>query len=278
MVDIFAPAKINLFLHVVGKDEKNYHLLESLVAFANYSDVISVSPSDTYQFTIDGPFKKSLSAENNLVMKAKDALAALTQTDLNCHITLTKNIPIGAGLGGGSADAAATVKALIQFFDLRINKDDLDDMLLSLGADVPMCFESKTAFIQGVGEQITILDISKPIYAVLVYPNIHCDTKEIFARYDAKFSTPIEFKNQQFEFLINHRKNDLTNSAIAAHPEIQSVLNTLNIAPNHTSLGMSGSGSTCFATFKNEQDSKKAAEEIAKNNPNWWVKGVILNA
>ena len=278
MVEIIAPIKVNLFLHVIGKDENNYHKLQSLVSFGDLGDIINITPSDKYNLEIIGEFSGSISKENNLITKAVNALCAATDNKPNIDIQLDKNIPLGAGLGGGSADAAAVIKALIEMWNIEIDEEKLGSILLKLGADVPMCFQQQTAFIEGIGEGITPIDYTTPIHAVLIYPNRHSNTKKVFAHYKTKFPPPIQFNfdGNIFDFL-KGTQNDLTDAAITLYPEIKDALSALNHVPKCKISRMSGSGSCCFGLFENDEIAEEAYAQLVQSDPNWWIKKTVLN-
>lgn len=280
-IKVFAPAKINLFLHVTAKRDDGYHTLQSLVSFADFGDEVTITPTDDFSFTIHNAPTLG-NDDNNLVVRAAKAVANAVQKDLNFAITLTKNIPMGAGLGGGSADAAATIKGLLQYWDVALDDLTLQEILLSLGADVPICYHGTSAYFEGIGEIIRAIENAPTLNAVLVYPNAHCTTVNIFKNYTSKFTPTIDlpkgFKTQAdlVEF-ISAQSNDLTGSAIQTIPAIQDILDVLACQENVILTRMSGSGSCCFGLFNSAQSAKKTEANIQKERPDWWVRPVILN-
>ena len=206
-VKIIAPAKINLFLHLISKREDGYHNLQSLVTFANFGDTITITPNNEFKFSFESTSENMPTNENNLVICAANLLADALHKDLNLAIHLTKNIPIGAGLGGGSSDAAATIKGLLRFWNEDINQEELDNILLDLGADVPACYYAQPCYFEGIGEIIKPVQSLPTLHAVIIHPNKHCSTKEIFEKYDSNFSNamslPENFNNSDslIEFL-----------------------------------------------------------------------------
>ena len=225
-----APAKVNLYLHVTGRRDDGFHELDSLVVFADVGDVITVSESDGLSLTITGPFAEGLSSgEDNLVLRAARKLAAHTGVKANAHITLDKNLPIASGIGGGSADAAATLQALVQFWNIELGDDDIhhvahdvaenldmaralstlfklwrddlgSDMLgaigLQLGADVPVCLEGRPAYMGGIGERLDMAPHLPDAWLVLVNPGVSVSTPEVFKAYKnsgVPFSKPARF-------------------------------------------------------------------------------------
>lgn len=278
---MLAPAKINLFLHITGKRNDGYHLLQSLFAFADYGDEIRIEESNNFSLAINGPFSDSILSEENLITKSVTALENHTGRRANCKIRLTKNIPVGAGLGGGSADAAATIKALIDFWDIKVPDKKIDNIALSLGADIPACLYNRPCFVEGIGEKIIPINSFPALPAILVYPNKGCSTTEIFDRYNlspSKIITPPENLNdkQQLMEFLKKQKNDLTATAIDHIPEINNILDEIKNQKGCLISRMSGSGSTCFGLFETKEDSENAVQNIKKNNPGWWVQAVTI--
>jgi len=268
----FAPAKINLSLHVTGKRADGYHLLDSLIAFADIGDELVIAPADDFSFSLTGPFAHGLSSHDNLVSRAAYKISERLGEKPNMHITLTKNLPIGAGIGGGSADAAATVRGVMKFFDLDA---PVDDILCALGADVPACYHSAPMRIGGIGEQIELVTKFPATPALLVNPLIPCSTPAVFqalrnvAYRDKTASPDLPNKDALFRYLGNTR-NDLTDAAISIVPEIAQVLDVLT-KTHAPIIRMSGSGATCFALFDTDAACKKAADDVSAAHPDWWV-------
>lgn len=274
-----APAKVNLFLHVTGKTENGYHSLQSLIAFTDLVDSIEITPSDNFQFTTNSQ-DQELTGNDNLVVRAAKTLSEAVNKDLNVAIHLTKNIPVGAGLGGGSSDAATTIKALIEYWDIR-EPENLQKLLNHLGADVPACYEQSACYVEGYGEIIHPIDNIPRCDALLIYPNIFCSTADIFKNYSDEYSKEIgllaKFKDQDhlYDFL-NAQQNDLTKTASNLYPDIKKVLQTISSQTGCAVARMSGSGSSCFGLFENKEQSIAAANEIQKERPDWFVRPVTL--
>lgn len=270
-----APAKINLSLAVTGKRSDGYHLLHSLTVFADFGDELTLKPADKFLFTQESEWVLPID-DHHLVVKTATRLAKKLDQNPNCHLHLKKNIPMGAGLGGGSSDAAATVRALLEFWNIDDFKGvELNEFLLSLGADVPVCYHGKTCIFEGVGEVIKPAPALPPLYAVLVYPNKFCSTVDVFKKYQGNYSRPPAIQNNIWDYL-KALQNDLTDAAIENIPEIQEVLTTLNAQRNIISARMSGSGSCCFGVFETPTQSAQAAERIKTEHPEWRVKSAIL--
>ena len=280
-LSIFAPAKINLYLHITGKLDSGYHTLDSLISFADIGDDICIEPAQSLSLEINGPYGsafkgKDLSSEpesTNLVIKAVRATAQLAQKTPALKVTLTKNLPLGAGIGGGSADAAAIIWGLLQYWALPKSLKGLDDLMLSLGADVPVCFACQSAYVSGIGETITPAhDIpEQPI--VLIYPGKPCHTGKIFSLYNEDYIAPHPHKDPpDLDDIMKNTRNSLTKTAIQTVPSIQNVLENLQTQEGCMLVRMSGSGSSCFGLFKDRAAADNAAENIASTNPDWWVK------
>jgi len=281
-IKLIAPAKVNLFLHVLGKNENNYHNLQSLITFTDFGDEITIIPADEFKFSFDSTMANLPHDENNLVICAAKTLADALNKSLNCHIHLTKNIPIGAGLGGGSSDAAATIKGLLQFWNTQIDDETLAPLLLNLGADVPCCYYNAPCYIEKTGEDITPIVTLPTLYGALIYPNEHCSTQDIFEQYDANYSSkikrPTSFENEDdlITFLLLQR-NDLTQAAIKNIPSIKDIIAAIEKQNGHLLSRMSGSGSACFGIFKTKEQSLQAVQHILSENKNWWGQAVTIS-
>lgn len=283
-ISFFAPAKINLYLHITGKRDDGYHLLESLVAFADCGDQVSVAPSNELRLTIDGPFSEDLSTNSdNLVIKAAQHLAKFAGIAANADIILTKELPVASGIGGGSADAAATLYALSELWGVSASARDLLGLAEKLGADVPVCLKGFTSIVTGVGEKI-IHGIKLPkLWAVLVSPNKSVSTTEVFAKYQEEFSITQPFKEKPqsakelANFLSDYR-NDLTSAAIRVAPIIQEVLKAVERTEGQLLTRLSGSGATCFALFETKIAANAATRELQAQHPKWWVKAISLHS
>ena len=255
-----APAKLNLALHVTGRRDDGYHLLDSLVVFLTVGDVVTVAPGPL-SLTLTGPFAAGLAADpDNLCLRA----ARLAGRDV--AITLEKNLPVASGIGGGSADAAAVLRALGA--QPRRPQD--------LGADVPVCLASRPMRMQGLGELLTPLPPLPPLHLVLVNPRLALSTPAVFKAMTRRDNAPMPDLLPDFpdasaliEFLAECR-NDLQPPAIALLPQIADCLAALEAAGAALSR-MSGSGATCFGLFADAAAAQAAADAIAAENPGWWV-------
>jgi 4-diphosphocytidyl-2-C-methyl-D-erythritol kinase len=270
----FAPAKINLTLHVTGRREDGYHELDSLVVFADIGDRLRLRPSDTTTLTVDGPMAAGVPADDsNLVVRAAKLMG------LSADIHLEKHLPNAAGLGGGSGDAAATLKALSE-----MSGKPIPDGLLGLGADIPVCLHGRAARMRGVGEAITPVAGLPELHAVLVNPKLPVMTKEVFAGLERADnpampdSLPdIQTAASMIDWLAEMR-NDLEAPAIQAEPVVQQVFDTLAVTPGCHLARMSGSGGTCFGLYSDAETAASAAGRLREQHPSWWVAAVRLNA
>ncbi len=280
MLRVFAPAKLNLFLHVTGKRQDGYHLLDSLVCFADTGDELILEAADRFEFTIEGPFSSQLSNDDiseNTVVKAAYLWAAATGKDLNVKITLIKNLPSGAGIGGGSADAAATLRALQEFWSVSVPEKKLHDIALNIGSDVPVCLESKSVIMQGTGDILLPAPELQELFALLIWPGQKTPTPDVFKNRSSAFSGNANLKSSYnntetlIDDLTSQTRNDLELSATELFPIINDALNVLKREENCLFVRMSGSGSTVFGIFKNQEDLDTAAKNIRSSQPNWWV-------
>lgn len=273
-----APAKINLFLHITGRRKDGYHLLESLVVFVEYGDEIRVQDADELSLEITGEFAGELSAfpkENNLVWKAAVALQQASGINYSAKITLTKNLPIASGIGGGSADAAATIQALRELWNLDIPEKDLLEIALKLGSDVPVCLKGKPAIMRGIGDDVTEIELPDKPYMALVNPSIPLSTAEVFkdfARYYNPSHSAKPLDKADIDRAINgeYYVNDLEKAATARLPVISSIISSLKNTDGCKLVGMSGSGATCFALYNEKEMADKAAGELKKLYENAW--------
>ena len=287
-ISLLAPAKVNLYLHITGKRDDGYHELDSLVSFADFGDQIRIRPANEFSFSIDGPFARSFTADEkntsieskNLAVRAAHLIADETGHDLNIELKLTKNIPLASGLGGGSADAAAVIWGLLEFWDIKDNEiKDLNDLLLSLGADVPACYSCRTLQMQGIGENIKAIDTLPDMPALLINPMKRTNTSEVFSLFksELKPSSPSLSADKDIIEHLKETDNDLTQAAIKLSPEIKSVLDTLERQEDCILARMSGSGASCFGLFSDPYMPIDAATEITREHPEWWVRPVTLN-
>jgi 4-diphosphocytidyl-2-C-methyl-D-erythritol kinase len=262
-----AYAKINLALHVRRRRDDGYHELETLFAFADQGDVLTAEPADELTLEITGPFAASLSADSdNLVLRAAMALQDAGQ---GARLILEKKLPIAAGIGGGSADAAATLRLLARLWD---SDTDLMPIAAPLGADVPACLHSETLWGEGIGDKLTPWSGSgittSPI--LLVNPGVACPTGPVFAAWDGIDRGPLD----PAHWLSG--RNDLEAPAISLLPQIEEVLRSLRAQAGIRLARMSGSGATCFGLFETVAQRDAACAMLTAEQPCWWTMAAAL--
>ncbi|MCB8883346.1 4-(cytidine 5'-diphospho)-2-C-methyl-D-erythritol kinase [Acidisoma cellulosilytica] len=277
----FAPAKVNLTLRVTGRRPDGYHLLDSLVVFADVGDRLSVAPGDGLSLAVTGPFGGPLAAEpDNLVLRAGRLLAEAAGVAPNAALVLEKNLPIASGIGGGSADAAAALRLLSDFWGVALDAAMLQAIALKLGADVPVCLGCAALRMAGIGEVLSPVPVLPPLGLVLANPGLPCPTPAIFrarAAAGAGFSPADGVPEQGFSAPADFARalaasgNDLEDAAIAVQPAIGTVLATLRTVPDLLLARMSGSGATCFGLFPTTAVAAQAAAAMRRDG--WWVWG-----
>ncbi|MBH9982103.1 4-(cytidine 5'-diphospho)-2-C-methyl-D-erythritol kinase [Bartonella sp. B10834G6] len=281
---IVTPIKINLALHVVGERNDGYHLLDSLVCFSFEGDVLSYKTAKTNSFSIVGPQSVALPADaNNLVSRARDVFVKKFPLKAEpCQLILEKNLPIASGIGGGSGDAAGVFALLKQQWQIEASDQELFELGLTLGADVPMCLSAflnrQSLRVSGIGEKLQPVDCCR-IPMVLVNHGQSISTPEIFKLLGNKKSLPLDInfaKLANLYSLVNELKkthNDLYECACLLAPELDDVLEILD--GNGALLSrMSGSGATCFGIYENIKRAEEAASKIKSQQPDWFVKAV----
>jgi 4-diphosphocytidyl-2-C-methyl-D-erythritol kinase len=283
-IAVFAPAKINLALHVLGRRPDGYHDIDTLVAFATVGDRIEVRPAAELTLEIDGPFAEVLAADaqENLVLRAARRLQSGAAIPRGARLKLTKNLLVASGIGGGSADAAAALIALRQLWALP-EEFDLAPIAREIGADVPMCLASEPLRATGTGDRIALLgnkagNGSPLMPALLVNPGIEVATREVFLRL-ARGERPgigrLPDEPLSAGYL-GRLRNDLEEAAIAIAPEIGDALGLLRGIAGCRLARMSGSGATCFGLFDAPADIAAAARLLARDRPRWCVRTVRL--
>lgn len=277
-LSLVAPGKINLALHVVGRRDDGYHLLETLTVFTRFGDRVTIARADEDEFSATGPFARDVPIdEDNLVINARDRLrAAFPLADCPpVSINLEKNMPTASGLGGGSSDAAATLKALASIWELATTKSELAQLGPALGADVPMCVAAKPLLATGIGEKITIVPDFPELSLVLVNPGVPVSTAQVFRtlkNYENPGLSPLPARLSLDGLVdwLGGTRNDLEKAARAIAPEVDDALHELGLTGALLSR-MSGSGATCFGLFENDLQAQGAARHILRERPGWFV-------
>lgn len=269
-----APAKLNLDLLVVGRRADGYHELDSLVVFTAFGDDLAFEPAAGLALEIEGPFAGALEPEpDNLVLRAARRLAEAGGVRGAARIQLTKRIPVAAGIGGGSADAAAALRGLARLWDLRPAPFDLAEIALGLGADVPVCLASRPARMRGLGDRIEWLDGIPALDLVLVNPGRPVPTGRVFQALAGRFSRIDDRPVDAGDLVgwVRSRRNDLEAPAKPIEPAVCDALNALETLHGCRLARMSGSGATCFGLFETPEAAAIAASRLQGDRPDWWV-------
>jgi|GEM_PF-265354 4-diphosphocytidyl-2-C-methyl-D-erythritol kinase len=297
-------AKINLFLEIIGKNNQNYHLLDSLMTFIDIYDVIEVeriaqpksgkkdqhllkqklTPAGEVILEVAGSLDLKLlgNKEDNILIKTINLLAKKYDFTPNIKIKLEKNIPISAGLGGGSTNAATLIEILIKLYDLKISKEDLQEIALEIGSDVPFCLHKKMALISGIGEKVEDIFLDHhDLYLLIINPNKPLNTGKIFQNYQItkqklKNNGAMQNQNHDLISLIRNKKNHLEVVAIKFCPEIKKILENLRLQRNIISAKLSGSGATCFGVFDKKSDLDLAFNNLKTIFPTFYIKKTKL--
>lgn len=276
-----APAKLNLYLHVTGRRTDGYHTLDSLVAFASVHDSVSATPVDdpsTLRLAVDGPFAGDVPADaGNLVLRAARALAnSLKGPPFGAAITLVKRLPASSGIGGGSSDAAAALRALCRLWNARPPEEEMHRIAVGLGADVPVCLGGTTAYVGGIGEDIAPAPRLPACGVVLANPGVALPTPGVFAARQGPYSLPFRFEEvpadaRALAALLEGRRNDLSDAAQRAAPVIGEALTMLGETRGIHLARMSGSGATCFGLYTDEDTAACAADDLRQRRDAWWI-------
>lgn len=271
MVEAFAPAKINLTLHITGQRGDGYHLLDSLVVFADFGDLLQLQAADEMRVQVTGPFSFGVPTDQrNLVWQAAEAAHWCGE------IALNKKLPHGAGIGGGSSDAAAVLKAIEGLGNALSS-----DLPISLGADVPVCLRATATRMYGIGEGLTPVALPD-LYALLVNPGVPVPTGPVFQALESRDNAPMSAQIPKFSTgsdcaaWLYEQRNDLEEPAIQVAPVIDRVLSDLRATKGQQLSRMSGSGATCFALYSSKKAAHMAAYEIGAEHPDWWCQVVTL--
>ncbi len=269
-----APAKINLDLLVVGRRVDGYHELDSLVVFGEPADILTFEPADTLTLEIDGSFAAALRGDaDNLILRAARHLAEAVGIEARTAIRLDKRIPVAAGIGGGSTDAAAALRGLVRLWQLEPGRDVLFEIARRLGADVPVCLLGRPARMRGLGEVLEPLDGLPALDLVLVNPGRAVPTGPVFKGLAGHFSAsdPRPLDPRDLTAWLASRRNDLEAPAKQIEPAVATVLEALRALPGCRLARMSGSGATCFGLFASPDDAARGAASLRETHPGWWA-------
>lgn len=272
-----APAKVNLTLHVTGQRDDGYHLLDSLVVFTDAGDQITAKTSDDMSLTVTGPFSAGVPTDGtNLILRAAHTLRRLRGVIQGAEIHLEKHLPHAAGLGGGSADAAATLKLLADLWKVAPLEPSAVEVL-GLGSDVPVCLQGPSpARMSSIGEVLQEVPRLPDCALVLVNPKVAVGTQAIFNNLATKLNPPMTEMPEKFDFdsfaaWLAAQRNDLQIPAMDVAPAVKSAIDRLNRIPAVAYAGMSGSGATCFGLVRSMADARHAARVVQVAEMSWWV-------
>ena len=279
-----APAKVNLTLRVIGRRADGYHEIESLVAFADVGDALTFSLGGALALRVAGPTAAAAGQiADNLVLKAARALAERVERLELGGFALSKRLPVAAGLGGGSADAAAALRLLARANGLAADDPRLMQAARATGADVPVCFDPRPRFMRGIGDVLSDpLDLPR-LFAVLLNPGVAVATKDVFAALavpTARQTAPAAICTGTAALLdeIARGRNDLEEAAIELEPAIADALAVLRKLPGCRLARMSGSGATCFGLFDSMDAARGAARRLRVGYSDWWVRATTLGS
>jgi 4-diphosphocytidyl-2-C-methyl-D-erythritol kinase len=277
-----APAKVNLTLEILGRRADGYHVLDSLVVFADLADRLSFAPGEELTLRVSGATADQAGPlDDNLVLKAARALAAEVPRSRLGRFTLDKRLPVAAGIGGGSSDAAAALRLLARANSIGVNGSQIKKIAPKIGADVPVCIDPRPRRMRGIGDVLSAPLKMPKLAAVMVNPGVAVPTKDVFARLGLKPggevrrappSRPLPRDLGAFVEYLSRHKNDLEQPAIEIQPVIARVLGALQNSPGCLLARMSGSGATCFGLFASPRLAAAAGRSIAAAHPQWWVK------
>lgn len=283
-----APAKINLTLHIVGRRADGWHQLESLVAFSRGGDQLSLTLGEPLSLSVEGP--TALAAghlADNLVLRAARHFTEQFPGAKLGAFRLIKRLPVAAGIGGGSSDAAAALRLLARANGARFDDERLIAAARKTGADVPVCLAARARMMRGVGEELGPLLKLPPLVALVVNPGVPLETKAVFARMNIAAGADANFgahpalspgmANEALVAALHKGRNDMEAAACRLAPVVGDVLAILAAAPGSRLARMSGSGATCFALFRDCKAAARARKAIVRAHPNWWVKSCVLN-
>lgn len=272
-----APAKINLDLIVTGKRIDGYHELDSLVVFTAFGDRLEFREADDFSLEIDGPFASATPIENNIILRAAHLFQGAYPQARPLAFKLMKNMPVASGIGGGSSDAAAALRALQQISRLEIDPESLRDLGAKVGADLPVCLYAHPARMRDIGTRLDPVRGLPELPLVLVNSGKGLSTAEVFEHSQFDFERPLRpplAVGQSITSLavwLQSSRNDLEEAAFRLAPEIRTVLDSIASQDGVLLSRMSGSGATCFGLFSDHKRADRAATLIRQRHPDWWV-------
>jgi len=277
-------AKINLSLEITGKRKDGYHFIDSLIGFTNVYDVIKLRESNSVSLYVSGPEKNNIeNNESNIIIKTVHWIKERFGFHQGIEIKLQKNIPVSAGLGGGSANAAAVISGCFYLWNLDSTKNINSKLLhqywpsisINLGADIPIHLFGKAAIVTGIGEKITPISYLPKSWLILANPRVKLNTEKVYRAYkntSHSINLSCKYTNTFSGFIdfLNSCENSLTKTAIEIEPVIKEVIMELEAIKGNSITRMSGSGPTCFALFENKSDAEKGINQLRRERPEWW--------
>jgi 4-diphosphocytidyl-2-C-methyl-D-erythritol kinase len=286
----FAPAKVNLFLHVGRLDSEGYHPVASLMSFADVGDRLRLTPAEDFSFGVEGEFAGALAGEDpagNLVWRAAQRLLTLADAPSpSLRLTLDKVLPVAAGLGGGSSDAGAALKLLRDALGLAVDDQALQHIAAELGADGPACLVARPVIGEGRGDRLSPAPAMPPLPTVLVNPRRGCSTGQVYRAFDAlgraESGADMPHLTERYDSvaavvaLLSQCRNDLEPPALRVCPEIAEVLAALRGARETRLARLSGSGATCFALCETSGEAEALAAALSDKRPDWWIRACRL--
>ena len=272
---------------MLGKRSDGYHELDSLVVFADLCDELRFTPAPEDSLSLEGPFAGAVDGEN-LIFKAKRAVSGWLGREILGDFRLEKHIPVAAGLGGGSSDAAAAIRILLRAYGDAAGAAGFIAKAAAVGADVPVCLYNRAAWMRGLGERVTPGPAIAPLPAILVNPRIKVSTAEVFKRLAAPPYRPAEAppsplpeadysSPEKAAAALQHGRNDLEPPAVAVEPAVERALSAIRRQDGCLLARLSGSGPTCFGLFTTQEIARRAADALAREQPGWWVVPVMLS-
>lgn len=268
MLHIYSYAKVNLFLNVIGKRSNGYHNIQSYFLKLNLVDEICIQPSSKVSCSVEG----AIITGENIVLKTIRYFSKICNISKGINIHIKKNIPVAAGLGGGSSNAATILKLLPKLWGVEMSEEQLKDIALKVGADVPFFLYNQNSFVEGIGEILTSIKLGQSFFILLVNPKISIFTKNAYqGTTNTSFSPKIVLNSQSIIKEILHGKNDLEKYATQNYPVVKELIKEIRYQKNCVASRMSGSGPTCFGIFDKEDDIVNAANNLLKSHPNFWT-------
>ncbi len=275
-----APAKINLFLHIIGRQDNGYHILESLMVFLSLRDEVIMSPADKLSIEFVGEHNIGIDSGHNTVLSVIQIFERFTGIMPKVSLIVKKNIPSCSGTGGGSADAAAVLKMLSVFYNIHLSEDTMKEIALEVGTDVVACLDSKTCLVEGIGDRVSLAEVPslKKIPILLVNPRIPLSAPEVYKGFRDQ---EVEFNNSvndiSMDKIIHEYKNDLQPISEMIVPSVKLVCDEMLAQEGCMISRMTGSGSTCFSFFSSMEEVELAQNNIKEKYPEWWSKVVFVN-